>query len=108
LEKSHAHPLPHPHRRRSSRPRSGRGPGRFSADYPVLRGSQQTEDAPPRDFDSGTFNWTGFYVGGFAGQTQTRFRTDRGVMDLANGLLGEQEGQLERLVGVEARVAMVW
>ncbi len=57
-----------------------------AADYPVLRGSQQTEDAPPRDFDSGTFNWTGFYVGGFAGQTQTRFRTDRGVMDLANGL----------------------
>jgi len=58
----------------------------LGADYPVLRGSQQTEDTPPRDFDSGTFNWTGFYVGGFAGQTQTRFRTDRGVMDLANGL----------------------
>ena len=33
----------------------------LGADYPVLRGSQQTEDTPPRDFDSGTFNWSGFY-----------------------------------------------
>ena len=55
-----------------------------AADYPVLRGSQ-IEDAPPApDFDSRT-NWSGFYFGGFAGQTQSSFRTDRGVMDLANG-----------------------
>lgn len=55
-----------------------------AADYPVLRGSQ-IDDAPPApEFDSRT-NWSGFYFGGFAGQTQTSFRTDRGVMDLANG-----------------------
>lgn len=57
-----------------------------AADYPVLRGSQ-IEDAPPPPSDfNGPFSWSGFYVGGFAGQTQTRFRTDRGVLDLGNGL----------------------
>lgn len=60
-------------------------PGALGADYPVLRGSQQVEDAPPQAFD-GPVNWSGFYFGGFAGQTQTSFRTDRGVMDYANGL----------------------
>lgn len=60
------------------------GPAR-AADYPVLRGSQVEDAPPPRDFES-SFSWTGFYVGGFAGQTQTRFRTDRGVIDIANGL----------------------
>jgi len=56
-----------------------------AADYPVLRGSQ-IEDVPPApDFQGGSFNWTGFYFGAFAGQSQTSFRTDRGVMDLANG-----------------------
>jgi opacity protein-like surface antigen len=61
------------------------GPAAQAADYPVLRGSQ-IEDVPPApDFASGGYNWTGFYIGGFAGQSQTRFRTDRGVMDLANG-----------------------
>jgi opacity protein-like surface antigen len=62
------------------------GESALGADYPVLRGSQAVEDAPPApDYSGGTFNWSGFYFGGFAGQTQTRFRTDRGVFDLANG-----------------------
>ena len=55
-----------------------------SADYPVLRGSQ-IEDVPPppSDYFSGGFNWTGFYVGGLVGGTQTRFETDRGLFELA-------------------------
>lgn len=61
------------------------GESALGADYPVLRGSQAVEDAPPAPYE-GNFNWSGFYFGGFAGQSQTRFRTDRGVMDLANGL----------------------
>jgi opacity protein-like surface antigen len=55
-----------------------------AADYPVLRGSQY-EEAPP-SLEAAPFNWSGFYLGAFAGQSQTRFRTDRGVLDLANGL----------------------
>ncbi|SFJ55548.1 Opacity protein [Bosea sp. OK403] len=54
-----------------------------AADYPVLRGSQQTEDAPPRDFDSGTFNWSGFYFGGGAGVSDTNFKPGNGLQDLA-------------------------
>lgn len=60
-------------------------PAALAADYPVLRGSQ-IEDAPPppSDFFGGTANWNGFYFGGLAGQTQTRFESDRGVTELAN------------------------
>ncbi|CAN7665507.1 outer membrane beta-barrel protein [Bosea sp. LjRoot9] len=55
-----------------------------AADYPVLRGSQQTEDTPPRDFESGTFNWSGFYFGGGAGVSDTKFQPGSGTMqDLA-------------------------
>lgn len=53
----------------------------LAADYPVLRGSQ-IEDAPPAP-DS--FSWSGFYFGGFGGLSETRFRTDKGVLDIANG-----------------------
>jgi opacity protein-like surface antigen len=55
-----------------------------AADYPVLRGSQ-IEDTPPppsSDYFSERFSWTGFYVGGFAAQSQTRFETDQGVDEL--------------------------
>lgn len=47
----------------------------LAADYPVLRGSQ-IEDAPPVPSQ---FSWEGFYVGGFAGQAQSRFERDRSV-----------------------------
>ncbi|MDX3807839.1 outer membrane protein [Bosea thiooxidans] len=57
----------------------------FAADYPVLRGSQ-IEDAPPNpSLSTGPYNWTGFYFGGFGGLSQTRFRTDKGVLDIARG-----------------------
>jgi len=70
----------------------------LAADYPVLRGSQ-IEDAPPAP-DLG-INWSGFYFGGFGGLSETRFRTDKGLLDIANGnfngtvVLGEMDpGQL--------------
>ena len=47
----------------------------LAADYPVLRGSQ-IEDAPPA---ASQFSWEGFYVGGFAGQAQSRFERDQSV-----------------------------
>lgn len=58
--------------------------GARAADYPVLRGSQ-IEDAPqpPSDYWGGA-NWNGVYFGGFAGQTQTRFESDKSVTALAN------------------------
>jgi opacity protein-like surface antigen len=58
----------------------------LAADYPVLRGSQIEDTPPPREFAAEPFSWSGFYAGAFAGHTQTRFRTDRGVIDIANGL----------------------
>lgn len=60
------------------------GNGALAADYPVLRGSQ-IEDAPqpPADYWGGA-NWNGVYFGALAGQTQTRFESDKGVTDLAN------------------------
>lgn len=57
-----------------------------SADYPVLRGSQ-IDSAPPSPVSgSGGIDWSGFYFGGFGGGTASQFRTDRGIIDLANGL----------------------
>lgn len=56
-----------------------------SADYPVLRGSQ-IEDVPPppSDYFSGGFNWTGFYLGGGAGVSETQFEPGTGLQNLAN------------------------
>jgi len=59
--------------------------GALAADYPVLRGSQFDDPPPSREIET-PFNWTGFYLGGTAGYTQSRFRTDKGVLDLANGV----------------------
>lgn len=55
-----------------------------AADYPVLRGSQ-IEDAPPapENFDSNT-KWSGFYVGGGAGVSDTKFEPGNGLQNLAN------------------------
>lgn len=51
------------------------------ADY--LRGSQieQPVEAPAM-FGSGRVDWSGFYVGGFAGGSQSRFDTDQGITKL--------------------------
>lgn len=54
-----------------------------AADYPVLRGSQ-IEDAPPApEFFDGNTNWSGFYVGGGAGVSETKFEPGDGLQDLA-------------------------
>lgn len=55
-----------------------------AADYPVLRGSQ-IEDAPaPETFDS-RMNWSGFYFGGGAGVSDTKFEPGgNGLQNLAN------------------------
>ena len=55
-----------------------------AADYPVLRGSQIEDAPPPPDFASSNINWSGFYVGGFAGQAQSRFERDKGVDQLVD------------------------
>lgn len=55
-----------------------------AADYPVLRGSQ-IEDAPPApEFFDGKTNWSGFYVGGGAGVSDTKFEPGNGLQNLAN------------------------
>jgi opacity protein-like surface antigen len=73
------------------------GPAAFAADYPVLRGSQ-IEDAPPppSDFFGGTANWNGFYFGGGAGVSDTKFEPGgTGLQQLArfafrNTVLGSE------------------
>ena len=50
-----------------------------AADYPVLRGSQ-VEDAPPAPE---SFSWEGFYFGGGAGVTDTKFAPGNGLENLA-------------------------
>jgi outer membrane immunogenic protein len=63
----------------------------LAADYPVLRGSQ-IEDAPPAP---SRFSWEGFYFGGGAGVSDTKFTPGNGLQDLArfayrNTLLGAE------------------
>ena len=55
-----------------------------AADYPVLRGSQ-IDDAPPAPaLLGGSTNWSGFYFGGGAGASDTKFKPGTGLQDLAN------------------------
>jgi opacity protein-like surface antigen len=65
------------------------------ADYPVLRGSQIEDAPPPPDYFSDSFNWSGFYLGGGAGVSDTKFEPGTGLQDLArfafrNTLLGSE------------------
>ncbi len=67
-----------------------------AADYPVLRGSQ-IDDAPPApEFFDGKTNWSGFYVGGGAGVSDTKFKPGgNGLQNLArfsfrNTVLGSE------------------
>ncbi|MGX5732982.1 outer membrane protein [Bosea thiooxidans] len=48
----------------------------------MLRGSQIEDVAPAPDL---SINWAGFYFGGFGGLSETRFRTDKSVLEIANG-----------------------
>ena len=53
------------------------------ADY--LRGSQIEQPVePPPLFGGGRFDWSGFYAGGGAGISETKFKPDTGLRDLAN------------------------
>lgn len=63
---------------------AGLGAPAFAADYPVLRGSQ-IEDMPqaPSNF-GGSSNWNGFYFGGGAGVSDSKFKSGTGLQDLAN------------------------
>jgi len=62
----------------------GTGTATKAADYPVLRGSQ-IEDAPPApEFFDGKTNWSGFYVGGGAGVSDTKFKPGNGLQSQAN------------------------
>jgi len=54
----------------------------LAADYPVLRGSQIEEVPQAPSF--GTINWNGFYFGGGAGVSDTKFEPGTGLQDLAN------------------------
>ncbi len=57
-----------------------------AADYNGLRGSQiEQTPQPPSDMSS-DINWGGVYIGGTGGFSQSRFSTDKGVMDIANGV----------------------
>ncbi|MGL4973901.1 MAG: hypothetical protein ACRC56_01295, partial [Bosea sp. (in: a-proteobacteria)] len=57
-----------------------------AADYNSLRGSQIEQSLPPPPDMSSNINWGGFYFGGTGGLSQSRFSTDKGVIDLANGV----------------------
>jgi outer membrane immunogenic protein len=57
-----------------------------AADYNGLRGSQIEQPLPPPSDMSSNINWGGFYFGGSGGLAQSRFSTDKGVLDLANGV----------------------
>jgi outer membrane immunogenic protein len=53
------------------------------ADY--LRGSQIEQPVePPPMFGSDRFDWSGFYFGGGAGMSDTKFKPSKGVGDLVN------------------------
>jgi opacity protein-like surface antigen len=54
-----------------------------AADYPVLRGSQ-IDDAPPAPEFDNTTKWAGFYFGGGAGVSETKFKPGDGLQTLAN------------------------
>ncbi len=71
------------------------GGAALAADYPVLRGSQFEDEPRPRDFGSDNFSWSGFYFGGGAGVSDTKFLPGTGLQDLArfayrNTMLGTE------------------
>ncbi|KRE17295.1 hypothetical protein ASE66_30855 [Bosea sp. Root483D1] len=68
------------------------------ADY--LRGSQidQPVEAPPM-FGGGRFDWSGFYFGGGAGVSDTKFKMDEGLRVLANSAFRNSDLVAERDMG---------
>jgi outer membrane immunogenic protein len=68
------------------------------ADY--LRGSQieQPVEAPPL-FEGGRFDWSGFYFGGGAGISETKFKPGEGLRALANSAFRNTDLVAERDMG---------
>ena len=60
-----------------------------AADYPVLRGSQieDTPAPPSSEYFNERFSWSGFYAGGFAGMSRTKFTPSGSTLQTqTNGL----------------------
>ena len=70
----------------------------LGADY--LRGSQieQPVEAPPL-FGGGRFDWSGFYFGGGAGVSETKFKPGEGLRALANSAFRNTDLVAERDMG---------
>jgi hypothetical protein len=76
-----------------------------AADYPVLRGSQIEETAPPPDlFSDSSGTWSGFYIGGFAGYGDTNFKPGNSVAGLIGNYLRnttiESEMQVSTMLNI--------
>jgi len=73
----------------------------LAADYPVLRGSQIEQPYEERSglFNSGRFDWSGFYLGGGAGVSETKFKPGDGLRALANSAFRNTDLAAERDMG---------
>lgn len=68
------------------------------ADY--LRGSQIEQPVePPPMFGGGRFDWSGFYFGGGAGISETKFKPSEGLRALANSAFRNTDLAAERDMG---------
>jgi outer membrane immunogenic protein len=68
------------------------------ADY--LRGSQIEQPVePPPMFGGGRFDWSGFYLGGGAGISETKFKPSEGLRALANSAFRNTDLAAERDMG---------
>ncbi|RXT52453.1 hypothetical protein B6S44_16885 [Bosea sp. Tri-44] len=68
------------------------------ADY--LRGSQIEQPVePPPMFGGGRFDWSGFYFGGGAGVSETKFKPGEGLRALANSAFRNTDLAAERDMG---------
>lgn len=68
------------------------------ADY--LRGSQIEQPVePPSVFGGGRFDWSGFYFGGGAGISETKFKPGEGLRALANSAFRNTDLAAERDMG---------
>jgi outer membrane immunogenic protein len=68
------------------------------ADY--LRGTQIEQPVePPPMFEGGRFDWSGFYVGGGAGISETKFKPGEGLRALANSAFRNTDLVAERDMG---------
>ncbi|MCV9938495.1 outer membrane beta-barrel protein [Boseaceae bacterium BT-24-1] len=70
----------------------------LGADY--LRGSQIEQPIePPPTFGGGRFDWSGFYLGGGAGVSETKFKPGEGLRTIANYAFRNTDLAAERDMG---------